>query len=297
MADTTQYYLGRVIKLGQLSSKMIAEAIQEPKPVMWHGNAWSFFDAQRHETRGVEYICARLSKFNPEGEVIIADIQTRQEIVQKEPNLRIASSYFIYIPEVSGIAFTRVHSHIKEIQFIQRFCDIIKMTHDNFFVECEIRLITDLKTFAEKLMSFDSIYRISANLNPPNPLFGPLWKNLKSYIETRRSDKMLIREETTGREPLNTDLPMHVKYVANQTLESPYKPKTQLPFGDEAILMAADGYGTGLVKGLKGTNKIVIKTSETVWNFDFDREPDHEKLFETTYDIFKKIEKERHMEH
>ena len=176
MADTTPYYLGRVMKLGNLSGDMVVQAILNPKPVAWWGNAWSFFDARSYERDGVAFVCAKLSKFNPEGEVVIADLRTRQEggaVTSRIYALRPAS--FIYIPEVSGIAFTKVYNHIDEKKFVHRFSHIIQNTYDDFFVECDIRLITDLRTFAEKLMSLEGIFKISAKLNPPNPLFGPLW--------------------------------------------------------------------------------------------------------------------------
>src|SRR4051812_36368331 len=98
MPDKNTYYLARISKLGALTDEMIESAILTPKSVLWWNNGWSFFDAQTHELDGVKFISARLSKFNPEGEVIIADPRSSQEIVQAEPNLRVASSLFIYIP-------------------------------------------------------------------------------------------------------------------------------------------------------------------------------------------------------
>lgn len=297
MPETTTYYLGRIIKAGKLTSDMIISAILNPKTTNYRGNAWSFFDAKSFETRGIKYVYARLSKFNPEGEVVISDPKTKHESVQPEPNLRIASSVFMYIPEVSGIAFTKVYSHIDEQQFRYRFCDIIKTTHNNFFVDCSIKLISDLRTFAEKLMSLDGIYRIQATLYPPNPIFGPLWEPLKRYIENRRSNKMVISEVSSDDVALNTELPKHVKSVAEQTSNEPYIPLDTLPIGDAAILMAADGYGSGLVKGLQHGDMVVVKTSETIKNFDFNKDPSSQELFEIAYDIFKRIEKDRHMEH
>lgn len=297
MAETTTYYLGRVIKMGQLNTDMIVSAVLRPKPVVWWGNGWSFFDAARHETRGIEYVCARLSKFNPEGEVVIADPRTRQEVIQSEPNLRVASSSFIYIPTIAGVAFTKVYNHIEERHFVRRFCQIIEETHENFFVQCDIRLISDLRTFAEKLRALDGITRIAATLNPPNPIFGPLWKSLKEYIASRRAERMLVREESGRNAFLNTQLPNHVERVATQTISTPYEPAEPIPIGDAAILMAADGYGSGIVRGVLRSEKVVIKTSETVKNFEFEREPTPEGLFEATYNIFRRIEEERHMEH
>lgn len=297
MPQQTTYYMGRVVKLGSLTADMVVQAILSPASIQWWGSSWSFFDAQRHETDGVSYVSAKLSKFNPEGEVVIADMETRQEVIQAEPNLRVASSTFIYIPEVSGIAFTKVYGHIDENHFAARFSDIVEATHLGFFVECHVKLITDLRTFAQKLRSLEKIVKISAAVHPPNPLFGPLWKPLKDYIDARRSEKMVVTEEATKEKPLKTQLPEHVERAAEQTAQSPYMPDEQLPIGDAAILMAADGYGDGTVKGIRETETIVIKTSETIKNFSVDSDSSTIEAFRLAYEAFKQIEQDRHMEH
>ena len=294
---TTIYYLGRVIKLGKLTSDMVIEAILKPKTAYWWKNGWSFFDAQVFETDGVKYICAKLSKFNPEGEVVIADPGSRQEIVQAEPNLRIASSFFIYIPSVSGIAFSKVANQIEEFHFIHRFCQIIDETHLRFFVECQIEPIADLHSFAEKLRSLDGIHKISAQVYPPNPLFGPLWGPLKDYLKTRRAEKMMVREDSSTNEPLRTDLPNLVTKVASQDTGEKFVPAADVPIGDAAILMAADGYGTGHVKGFRRGESVTIRTSETIKNFSLHSEHTPHELFKEAYAVFKQIEKDRHMEH
>jgi hypothetical protein len=297
MAQQVTYYMGRVMKLGNLTAEMVVQAILSPLAIKWWGNAWSFFDAEVHETDGVKYVSAKLTKFNPDGEVIIADPQSNQEKTQAEPNLRIASSTFIYIPEVSGVAFTKAYNDIEEHHFAARFSQIVEETHLGFFVNCHIHLVTDLKTFAEKLLSLEGIIKISATVNPPNPLFGPLWESLKEYLAKRRAEKMLVREEAPTEKPLNTDLPLHVKNVAYQTPEIAYVPDLPLPIGDAAILMAADGYGMGMVKGMREGAMVTIKTSETIKNFSTDADTQVTEVFRLAYASFKQIEKDRHMEH
>lgn len=297
MPDKNTYYLARISKLGSLTDAMIEEAVFAPKVAIWWNNGWSFFDAEKHEIDGVSFISARLSKFNPDGEVIIADPNSRQEIIQAEPNLRVASSLFIYIPSVAGIAFSKVYNHIDEFQFARRFAQITLETHHNFFVDCEIRLISDLHTFAEKLLTLECIIRITATLNPPNPIWGPLWKPLRDYIKKRRADKMLIREEASIDKPLITDLPNHVAKVSSQTEDTEYTPKEELPIGDAAILMAADGYGVGTVKGVRAGERITIKTSETTRNISFEHDHSVDDIFRKAYATFVQIEKDRHLEH
>src|SRR5207244_1550726 len=102
----------------------------------------------------------------------------RAEILRDEPNLSVAASPFVYIPAHSGIAFLNVAQHIEPQIFANRFADLMKSPYDNFFVDCEIEFVSDLRTFAMKLEKLDSIYRLEANLYPPNPVFGPLWRGL-----------------------------------------------------------------------------------------------------------------------
>jgi len=297
MPESNTYYFGRISKLGSLTQQMIEDAILKPKSAIWWGNGWSFFDAEAHDTNLGRYICAKLSKFNPDGEVVIADPRSRQEIVQAEPNLRMASSYFIYIPAFAGIAFTQVYNHINEHQFCARFEQVINQTHDNFFVDCEVNLIADLHSFAEKILTLNSIVKISATLNPPNPIWGPLWKPLRDYIKKRRADKMLLREEASKDFPLQTDLPKHVAEFSKQTEEHEYIPDQEIPIGDAAILMAADGYGAGIVKGMRQGEYVTIKTTETVRNITIDHEHSSQELFERVYKVFAQIERDRHLEH
>src|SRR5690606_9861933 len=103
-------------------------------------------------------------------------------------------------------------------------------------------------------------------------------------------------EDSSLGEPLDTDLAEHVEGIVQQSAEKPYAPDP-LPIGDAAILMAADGYGKGSVRGKQGDDVIVIRTSETVRNFSFERDPDPEKLYKKTNGILERIKEERHMEH
>ena len=293
------YYLGKVIKIGNLKlhPEWIPFVFFNARSVVWFGSSWSFFDVKEQETDSVKYFCGKLSKFNPQGEVIIADPKTKQEIVRPEPNLQIASSYFIYIPSLAGIAFAKVPNQIDEYQFPRLFCRIINENLFDRLAECQIEYVADLHTFAEKLLALDGIYAISAQIYPPNPIFGPLWESLKEYLKHRRSEKMLVREDSGDQGTLNTQLPAIVESAAKQTKDKPFIMKTPLPIGDAAILMAADGYGSGLVKGNRDGKSVQIKTSETIKNFSLPEEHTQQELFKEAYGAFKKIEEDRHMKH
>lgn len=287
--------MGRVIKLGVLNNDKLIQAILRPTPFQKGNHSWTIIDAKEYKDNLRHFIYGRLSKYYPDAEVYVVDPNKGEEIKQQEPNLSIASSPFIYLPEHSGIVFLRVPIHIEPPTFIDRFSRIIKGTYGNFFVECDIKPISDLQTFAVKLSRLEGIYQISANVSPPNPLFGPLWAPLKQYLEMRRTEKFTIQENSGG-EPIATDLPHHVTMASEQTPDKPYNPPS-IPIGDAAILMAADGYGTGFVRGKQNGEFVVIRTSETMKNFSFVKVPEPEELFEKANNIFTNIKEDRHMQH
>ena len=140
----------------------------------------------------------------------ILDPKKHSEVIQKQTNLIIAKSLFIYLPEFSGIAFLKVSNQIEPDIFAKRFSEIVKESYQNFFMDCAIEMVTDLRSFSVKLSSLDGIYKISAKINPPNPLFGPLWKNLKNYLLMRNTEKMKIEEESPEKTPIDTKLPEFV---------------------------------------------------------------------------------------
>lgn len=297
MSKKGTYYAGRVLKLGALDQKMLMAALRNPASILRRGNAWTFIDINEYNQSGHHYIFGRLSKYAPDGEVGVVDEPTRSEKKQIEPNLLVASSPFVYIPDHSGIAFLHVSSNIEVPTFIRRFSEVIEETHQGFFVDCDIELVSDLKTFAAKLASLEGIFKIDARVSPPNPLFSPLWKPLEQYLRHRNTDRMTIVEDAPGSEALHTDLPNIVEAAAQQTESEPFTPDEPLAIGDAAILMAADGYGSGTIRGKRDGEVVVIKTSETALNFTFDKIPDPFDLYLKALAIFIKIQEQRHMEH
>ena len=108
---------------------------------------------------------------------------------------------------------------------------------------------------------------------------------------------MQIVEDAPEAEPLNTQLPEYVQKASEQTVDNEYTPLEELPIGDAAILMAADGYGNGTIKGKQGNETIIIKTSETRKHFRFNKDPDPYELYIKAFAIFEKIKTERHLRH
>ena len=88
----------------------------------------------------------------------------------------------IYFKEFSGIAYLHVWNSIEDRTFKSRFSRIVREKFDDFFVDCAIEPISDIKTFAEKILGLTAITDIRAKVSPPNPLFGRCWKSLNDYI-------------------------------------------------------------------------------------------------------------------
>jgi hypothetical protein len=290
------YYLGRIIKKYKFDQEKLIEAVLFPKPYHQKYYSWTIIDSKRFETNEGLFLYGRLSKYKPDAEVKIIDPLKRQELNQQEPNLSIASSPFVYLPDFSGIAFLRVPQKIEPHTFLRIFPIIIQNAHNVIFPQCDIEAISDLQSFAIKLSKLEGISEIIATVKPPNPLFGPLWSSLKKYLEERQTDRMNIQEVAENNHFINTQLPIHVKKTAEQTKEKKYEPDP-LPIGDAAILMAADGYGSGYVKGSQKGEFRTIRTSETIKNFNFLKLPDPIKLYHKARMLFVKIQNDRHMEH
>ena len=290
------YYLGRVIKFGNLDTEKLIDAILFPRPIRAYGHAWTFIDSEKFAFNNSEFVYAKLIKYSPDAEVFVVDPEKGKEVRQDEPNLSIASSPFVYIPEFSGIAFLRVSNHIEAKTFMKRFGKLIENKYDSFFMECEVEPISDLRSFAIKLSKLDGIYNLSATVFPPNPLFGPLWRDLKVYLENRRTDKMKIQEESMDEHIIKTNLPTLVKSISEQTASDALFDQ-KVGIGDAAILMAVDGYGTGFIKGKREGEYVTIKTSETIKNFSFLKEAIPIDLFKKAYELLKEIKDDRHMEH
>jgi hypothetical protein len=107
MADGT-YYLGRVIKLGLLDDAKILQALTNPVTIVARGSAWSIINASIRGHGSSQFAFGRLCKFMPETQVSVVDLTKKEEVLQPEQNLILASSPFVYIPEHSGIAFLHV---------------------------------------------------------------------------------------------------------------------------------------------------------------------------------------------
>jgi hypothetical protein len=255
---------------------------------------WTITNVYDQREAELPFIFAKLAKFSHEGHVTVVDTSTKSEIDALAPNLLLASTPFIYLPQYSGIAYMHLWNGVENDVFTRRFKSIIEATYDHFFVECTVEPVADYRAFSIKLRGLQRIRELSARVHPPNPLFGRLWGSLNRYIKERNASEVSVRETQDDGAGLITKLTMLVESI----LKNPhYEPNGDVPIADAAMLMAADGYGTGRVVGDQDGEEVVIRTSDTQKSFLFSKEPQPDELATEADKHFHRISKERDMTH
>lgn len=289
-----RYYMARVIKLGELNQAKLLDAIVNAPVVALGQFEWTITDVvdMRHEES--PFVFGNLAKYSKEGSVKIVDESARHQLQARAQNLLEASAPFVYLPDFSGLAFLHVWNGIQEDVFPRRFKAIIEAAYDNFFVDCTVEPVVDYRAFLEKLRSMDKITELSAKVHPPNPLFGRLWGSLDSYVKKRQADEVSVREKTDKVSGLSTQL---LELMQNILKNPKYEPNEIPDITDAAMLMAADGYGSGKVVGMEGRHNVVVKTSESQKSFLFEKEAEVYMLANATRDQFERVSSERDMKH
>ncbi|GGX23094.1 hypothetical protein [Undibacterium macrobrachii] len=299
MGKLTRYYLGRVLKRGEMTSKKIVEAMQNPIIIEYRGTKYSFIDFEKFDGPGQEIgYFAKIAKYKQLGAVEV--VQEAQHTSAETPVLnRIdAASAFVYIPGFSGITYRHIWGVFPSEQFEKVFKELVEMRHQKFFVGCDIEPIVDLRTFVARLSKLDKITELNATVKPPNPLFGPCWKSLSEYLLKRK----LV--EASFKETAPSGIETNLKSIAVAVLDdNTSKNMVELMeplldgVGDAALLMAADGYGHARIKGIEEARDVVIRTSENQKSFMFEGEPNPKLLYQHAVDVFRRHTEERGLEH
>lgn len=289
-----RYYLARVIKLGELTQQRLMDAIVRAPTVPLGQFEWTITDVIDNRAATNPYIFGNLAKYSRQGHVMTVDEDAKRQLQAQAHNLLEASAPFVYLPDFSGLAFLHVWNGIQDDVFPRRFKSIIEAAYENFFVDCTVEPVTDYRAFLEKLESLDRIVELSAKIHPPNPLFGRLWAGLNEYVNKRQADVVNVRESTDKPSGLATQIPMLIQRI----LQNPrYEPSEKVDITDAAILMAADGYGSGKAVGTENGHEVVVRTSESQKSFLFDKQPEPEALAWTARQNFERVSVERDMKH
>lgn len=280
--------------MGTLDQERLMDAISNAATIEAGKARWTITNVLDRRGEKRPFIFGKLSKFSDEGHVKYVDTKRRSEVDAIAENLLIASANFVYLPQYSGLAYMHVWNHIEADVFGRRFKEIIEATYDNFFVGCSIEAISDYRTFGVKLKGLERIHELSARVHPPNPLFGRLWGSLNAYVAQRNASEISVKETQDSRNGLATKISELVSRILEN---SEYQPEFEVAIGDAAILMAADGYGSGRVVGEQDGEEVTIRTSDAQKTFLFSKEPAPVDLASEAEKHLQRTSAERDMRH
>jgi hypothetical protein len=291
---TGSFFLSRVVKLGLLDQSGLQNAILRAPRLDIRKYSWTITNAFVDDSQGFRFIYGLLAKYDHEGCVTTVDEESNSTLEIPEKNLLAASSPFVYLPEFSGIAYQHIWNKIEEETFRDRFQKLIEEHHNGFFVGCELEPVADYEIFGSKVRQLDIVTEISAKVHPPNPLYGRLWAPLNEYLSRRNAAEVNIKEGGRIDSGLQTQLG---ELIRGTNEDENYTPETNPEIADSAVLMAADGYGKGKVIGKKGSQSVVVKTSDSQKSFRYGLPPDPTEFAIEARKYFQRINEERHMVH
>lgn len=291
------FYIGRVIKIG-FDQQQLIETLLNPKALHEKKYIWSIVNTQELEIDGINFIYGKLNKSIPKGVVPVLSEKYDKEIEKEEPRMIVDSSEFLYIPEYSGITFRSISSTIEPKHFRRKFSRIIEDTIGPLLLECDIKLIDDIRSFYNRISQIDKFSYIKTKVNPPNPLFGRFWKPLKEYLIERNADELNLIEKSNDKN-LQTKIKdlMEILLDDDEIALDKYIKNNKISIVDASILMSLDGYGDGRIDGYNGKEYIFIKTHEKALNFTISKDHEVEDLFRKANLIFLRINNERYMDH
>lgn len=289
-----RYYLGRVIKTGELDQEKLLAALVDAPTVPVSGASWTITDVIDRTSRDKPFVFGRLSKYAQQGQLTVVDPVAHSQVEATAENLLIAAAPFVYLPDFSGIAYLHVWNGVQEDVFRRRFARLIEEAYDRFFVGCQIEPVADYQAFATKLSALEKISEIRAKVHPPNPLFGDLWRDLNEYIKQRNASEVVVCEKSDQESGLASQIVDLINSILEKTIRQIERPAA---ITDAALLMAADGYGSGKVVGQKDDEQVVIRTSDTQKSFLHEKEPDVEQLATIARQKLEALSEERDMEH
>lgn len=299
MGKQTRYYLGRVLKKGEMTSEKVIEAMRDPVTIEYRGTKYSFIDFEVFDAPGQEIgFAAKIAKYRQQGAVDVVHEAQHTSAEASVINLIDAASSFVYLPGFSGLAYRHIWNSFPSDQFERVFKELVETKYQKFFVGCDVDPVTDLRTFVTRLSKLDRITELNATVVPPNPLFGPCWESLFKYMKKRNLAEVSIKEQAIG------GIETRLKEIANAILEEP-DPQQMIQLmeplldgvGDAAILMAADGYGRARVAGKENNRDVVIRTSDNQKNFLFEGSQSSQILYQIAVEEFRKNTSERKLEH
>jgi len=299
MGKHYRYYLGRITKGGVLETKDLINAVMNPAIIS--KNLYHYTFTNMHYNKEKNYIYGKLVKYTLESEIETVLPEQHKESSVYVAHKKESSSPFIIILDYMGIVYPHVWNNLLKEQFEKYFSELITEKHENFFVSCMIEPIVDLRTFVDRVSTLSRIEKINATVVPPNPLFGPVWEELKDYLNDRDTKELTVIEKSNHLDGIKTKVKKLMAYFLNEDLATnngiEFLKKQQYDMTDAAILMAADGYGRATLEGYNGNEKVIIKTKDNQKSFLYDKDPEEEDFYYFVLEEFKSINHERYLGH
>lgn len=298
MARSVNYFLSRLNKGEFLTIPKVLEALKKAKPITSREYSWTVVDVAEADVtyygKKHPYLAGKLVKYDPNAVVDTVDEMAKKTKVQSEPNLQSARSLFVYFPDEAVFAHQHVWNQIRASDFRAHIANIITTYFSGFFADCDLKSLGDANRFVAKLADLKDISEIKANISPPNPLYSPLWDELKRYLGSRKLKRMAIKEVGSAKTSIPTQLPQIVKSFEDAISKAPNSPA---PLGDAAVLMAVDGYGNAQITGKRDGSTVVVKTTDNAIQIQLDSDITPAQLAEAAIKEVVKVNTSRKLRH
>jgi hypothetical protein len=295
MPQNATYFISRLNKVGELSLQDVIDALDNRIVVTSRECSYTITNFTTQYLEGEKYYSGLFTKFKTEGLVKVLDLKSREPVDIIEPDLIIASSQFLFLPEFACFVYQRIWNQIEMATFSARMRDIILKSKDYFLVDCKLEPVSDIKNFLEKIKRISIINEIKATVNPPNPLFGHLWESLEKYLKKRNLDELKLNEKAKNK-PINSNL-LNLLQSIDENIDLKTIDPNSIEIGDAAILMSIDGYGSATIEGKSGKRFISIRTNQKSVQFHFPVGENLDDLHKEAKKILDNINDQRYMSH
>jgi hypothetical protein len=189
------------------------------------------------------FVNCKLVKYKPilEGEAVDENLH---QVVEDGLRHGVVAKADFFLHYYSGVtAFHPIVNKLSISQFRTIFGRIIESANHQFFVQAQLSLIEELYKIQEDIKKFQIIKKITFDIHPTNPSANPVYKSIDERLKKLEAE--YYRASLTGKASgLNQDVLLQ---------DDAYK----------SLLMAADGFGKGVLEGKIDDRNVTITTDES----------------------------------
>ncbi len=256
------YYFGRLNIIASYSDKYIflSTSLNYKEELDIRNFKWGFFNIEEFSDTTGNYFTGYLAKYRPITEEEIAD-EDIHRILSEEAEKRISAKARFFLHIDSGlIIYHHVGRKIMRHQFVNNFCHILEMAHDNFFVRAEIQSIDEKFEILDIIKKLKRINKVTFYLHPSNPSSADVWKDLDDRFKELKVSQ--YHEEYIGEQGESLDI------IDDDDFNS-------------KLNMAVDGYGSASIAGeLDGQKKIIRTKDNPVTATSHQGDKNHQGVFQ-----------------